>query len=158
MTNLTNKILAILNDIAGIQTVMFDNSHSANVRIDRNSTPAALLYTLPEWFLDIGHGSSKERAEIQVFFFDRVNFDSKAEDKLNTFENMGEISREFIYRLLNDSTIRVIDDEIKITACYGEFDAFVAGCTVNITIQMKQGECIYTEPAPEPENEDNGNN
>ena len=152
MTNLTNKILAILNDIAGIQTVMFDNSHSANVRIDRNSTPAALLYTLPEWFLDIGHGSSKERAEIQVFFFDRVNFDSKAEDKLNTFENMGEISREFIYRLLNDSTIRVIDDSVKITAAYGSFDSFVAGCVVNLTIEEKQGSCIWT---PEPETDEN---
>jgi hypothetical protein len=157
MTNLTNKVLAILNDIAGIQTVMFDNSHSTNVRIDRKPTPAALLYTLPEWFLDIGHGSSKERAEIQVFFFDRVNFDSKAEDKLNTFENMGEIAREFIYRLLNDNTVRVLDDTVKITATYGEFDSFVCGCTVNLTIEEKQGECLYTEPTTEP-NEDNEEN
>lgn len=158
MTNLTNKVLAILNDIAGIQTVIYDNGHSANVRIDRNSTPAALLYTLPDWKLDISHGNAIESAEIQVFFFERVSFDCKAEDKLTVFEDTELLAREFIYKLLNDNEIKVMDDEIKITACYGEFDAFVAGCTVNITIQMKQGECIYTEPAPEPENEDNGNN
>lgn len=155
MTNLINKVLDILNSTESIQTVLFDNGHSSNVRIDRKPTPAALLYTLPEWFLDIGQGSSKERAEIQVFFFERVNFDSKAEDKLNIFENMGEISREFIYRLLNDSTIRVIEDEIKITACYGEFDAFVAGCVVNITIEEKQGSCLYIEPEPTPEPDEN---
>ncbi len=70
MTNLINKVLDILNNIESIQTVLFDNGHSSNVRIDRKPCPAALLYTLPEWFLDIGHGSSKERAEIQVFFFE----------------------------------------------------------------------------------------
>lgn len=142
MTNLTNKILAILNDIAGIQTVMYDNSHSANVRIDRNATPAALLYTLPDWTINISKGTAREKADIQVFFFDRVNFDCKAEDKLQIFENMGEISREFIQRLLNDGSIRVLDDEIKITASYGSFDSFVAGCVVNITIEEKQGECL----------------
>lgn len=159
MTNLTNKVLAILNDIAGIQTVMFDNSHSTNVRIDRKLTPAALLYTLPDWNLDISHGTAKESADIQVFFFDRTRLDVKAEDKLDIFENMGEIAREFIYRLLNDNTVRVLDDTVKITATYGEFDSFVCGCTVNLTIEEKQGECLYTEPTPEPEpNEDNEEN
>lgn len=157
MTNLTNKVLAILNDIAGIQTVMFDNSHSTNVHIDRKPTPAALLYTLPDWNLDISHGTAKESADIQVFFFDRTGFDVKAEDKLDIFENMGETAREFIYRLLNDNTVRVLDNTVKITATYGEFDSFVCGCTVNLTIEEKQGECLYTEPTPEP-NEDNEEN
>lgn len=142
MTNLTNKVLAILNDIAGIQTVIYDNGHSANVRIDRNSTPAALLYTLPDWTLDISKGTAREKADIQVFFFDRVNFDSKAEDKLQIFENMNSLARDFIRELLSDSEIKVLDDEVKITATYGEFDAFVCGCVVNITIEEKQGECL----------------
>lgn len=142
MTNLTNKVLAILNDIAGIQTVIYDNGHSANVRIDRNSTPAALLYTLPDWKLDISKGTAREKADIQVFFFDRVNFDCKAEDKLQIFENMNSLARDFIRELLADSEIRVLDDEVNIKAVYGEFDAFVCGCVVNITIEEKQGECL----------------
>lgn len=145
MTNLINKVLDILNGMDGIQTVMFDNGSSSNVRIDRKPTPAALLYTLPDWTLDISHGNARESCEIQVFFFNRVDFDSKAENKLETFENMGEIAREFIYRLLNESTIRVLDDTIKITATYGSFDSFVAGCTVQITIEEKQGSCLYVE-------------
>lgn len=158
MTNLINKLLAILNDIAEIQTVMFDNGSSSNVRIDRRPTPAALLYTLPDWTINVSKGNAVEGAEIQVFFFDRVNFDSKAEDKLTVFEDTELLAREFIYRLLNDSTIRVLDDTIKITASYGSFDSFVAGCVVNLTIEEKQGSCIYMEPEHEPENEDNGNN
>ena len=157
MTNLINKILDILNDIDGIQTVMFDNGHSANVRIDRKQTPAALLYTLPEWTLDISHGTAKERADIQVFFFERVKFDSTAETKLDIFENTNLLAREFVSILLSDSTVRVLDDEIKVTACYGEFDAMVAGCTINLELEMKQGECLYTEPIPEPTPEDDDN-
>lgn len=158
MTNLINKVLAILNDIAEIQTVLYDNGSSSNVRIDRRPTPAALLYTLPDWTINVSKGNAVEGAEIQVFFFDRVNFDSKAEDKLTVFEETELLAREFIYRLLNDSTIRVLDDTIKITASYGSFDSFVAGCVVNLTIEEKQGSCIWSEPEPEPENEDNGNN
>ncbi len=142
MTNLINKVLDILNNIESIQTVLFDNGHSSNVRIDRNSTPAALLYTLPDWTLDISKGTAREKADIQVFFFDRVNFDSKAEDKLQIFENMNSLARDFISELLSDNEIRVLDDEVNIKAVYGEFDAFVCGCVVNITIEEKQGECL----------------
>jgi len=145
MTNLTNKVLAILNDIAGIQTVMFDNSHSTNVRIDRKPTPAALLYTLPDFKIEIGGGVAKERADIQVFFFDRVQFDSTAEAKLEIFENMGLFAREFIYRLLNEKSIIVLDDTVNITAAYGSFDSFVCGCTVQLTIEERQGSCIWSE-------------
>lgn len=152
MTNLISKILDILNDMTGIQTVMFDNGSSSNVRIDRKPTPAALLYTLPDWTLDISHGTAKERADIQVFFFERVDFDSKAESKLETFENTNSLAREFVNILLSDSTVKVLDDTIKITASYGSFDSFVAGCVVNITIEEKQGSCIWTpEPTTEPE-------
>ena len=158
MTNLINKVLDILDNIESIQTVLFDNGHSSNVRIDRKPTPAALLYTLPDWNLDISHGTTKESADIQVFFFDRTGLDVKAEDKLDIFENMGEIAREFIYRLLNDNTVRVLDDTVKITATYGEFDSFVCGCTVNLTIEEKQGECLYTEPEPTPESEETSEN
>lgn len=147
MTNFIYKLQAILNDIADLQTVMFDNGSSSNVRIDRRPTPAALLYTLPDWTINVSKGNAVESADIQVFFFDRVNFDSKAEDKLTVFEDTELLAREFIYRLLNDSTIRVLDDTIKITASYGSFDAFVAGCVVNLTIEEKQGSCIWT---PEP--------
>lgn len=144
MTNFIYKLQAILNDIADLQTVMFDNGSSSNVRIDRRPTPAALLYTLPDWTINVSKGNAVESADIQVFFFDRVNFDSKAEDKLTVFEDTELLAREFIYRLLNDSTIRVLDDTIKITASYGSFDAFVAGCVVNLTIEEKQGSCIWT--------------
>lgn len=142
MTNLTNKILNILQTIEGIQTVFYDNSHSANIRIDRNATPAALLYTLPDWTINIGKGVAKEKADIQVFFFDRVNFDSKAEDKLIVFENMNLLAREFIRKLLNDNELRVLNNEVNLTASYGKFDSFVAGCVVNIVIEEKQGGCL----------------
>lgn len=146
MTNLINKVLAILNDIAEIQTVLYDNSHSANVRIDRKPCPAALVYTLPDWTLDISKGNAKERAEIQVFFFKPASFDCKAEDKLSIIEDMNLIAREFIYDLLNDKTIKVIEDEVSLKAVFGEFDKFVVGVTLDITIEDRQGECIYTEP------------
>lgn len=142
MTNLISKILDILNGMTGIQTVIYDNGHSANVRIDRKPTPAALLYTLPDWTLDISKGTAKEKADIQVFFFERVDFDCKAEDKLQIFENTNSLAREFIRELLSDGDIRVLDDEVKITATYGQFDSFVAGCTVNITIEEKQPSCM----------------
>lgn len=148
MTNFIYKLQAILEDISDLQTVLYDNSSSANVRIDRKQTPAALIYTLPDWTINISKGNAVESAEIQVFFFERVNFDSTADTKLEIFENMGLLAREFIYRLLNDSTIRVLDDTIKITASYGSFDSFVAGCVVNLTIEEKQGSCIWT---PEPD-------
>lgn len=149
---LTQKVLAILNGmlppehpIEGVeylQTVIYDSSWSTNVRIDRRPTPAALLYLVTDWSWDISHGTSKEAAELEVFFFDRAKFDAKGEEKDVIVSKMETYARDFLSRVLADHSIKVVDDTIRLRSAYGQFDSFVVGVSVHIKLELKQGECI----------------
>lgn len=139
---LTDKILDILNSMDSIETVMYDSGFSANVRIDRKPTPAALLYLLTDWTLDISKGSAKEGAEIEVFFFERADFDQKGEEKDVIVSNMGAIARDFIAQLFLDKSISVKDNRILMRSSYGKFDAFCVGVSVHLTIEERQGSCL----------------
>jgi hypothetical protein len=139
---LVNKIRAILGSIDDINTVMYDSGWSANVRIDRNPAPYALLYLLSDWTLDISKGVAKEGADIQVFFFDKSNLDAKGEEKDLIVTQMELIAREFIRRVLADNTIIVAEDTIKLRSSWGQFDKFCVGVSVTMKIEDKQGGCI----------------
>ena len=149
---LTNKVLSILNSmlppetptegVEYLQTVLYDSAWSTNVRIDRRPTPAALLYLVTDWGLDIGSGTAKESAELEVFFFDRAKFDATGEEKDVIVSKMEKYAREFISLVLSDKSIRVLDDTVRLRSAYGQFDAFVVGVSVHLKLEVRQGECI----------------
>lgn len=139
---ITDKIRAILGQISGIETVMYDSGFSANVRTDRKPTPAALLYLLSDWNIDISSGTAKEEAKIEVFFFDRATLDQKGEEKDEIVSRMETLAREFIVSVLSDRSMIVKEDTIRLRSAYGKFDAFVVGVSVEMTLELKQGSCI----------------
>lgn len=139
---LTDKILAILREMNSVETVLYDSGFSANVRIDRKEGPYALLYLLTDWAIDVSKGTAKEAAEIEVFFFDKGNFDSTGEEKDVTVKAMSVIALEFVAKLMTDKTITVKDDTIKMRSTYGRYDKFCVGVSVHVNIEAKQGTCI----------------
>lgn len=156
--NLVDKILDTLEGINDINTVIYDNQFSSNLRIDRKPAPYAIMYLLTDWGLDISKGTSKEGADIQVFFCDTANFDAKGEEKDVIVNSMYSIAKQFIATLLEDNTIRVLDDSVRIRSSYGRYDKFVVGVSVQLRIEEKQGSCIYIpeiEPEPDENNEEN---
>ena len=153
---LVNKIRDILAQMPDIQTVIYDNQFSSNLRVDRSPAPYAILYLLSDWTVDISSGVAKEGAEVQVFFADRAKFDCKGEEKDIIVSQMELLAREFIGRVLAEKTIRVTDDTVKLRSSYGKFDAFVVGVSVMLKIEAKQGTCIddlIPTPTPNPPQE-----
>ena len=139
---ITDKIRAILEQMSGVETVLYDSAWSTNVRIDRRPTPAALLYMLSDWDIDISSGTAREEAQIQVFFFDRAKLDQTGEEKDLIVSQMETLAREFITIVLGDKSMIVKEDAIKLRSCMGRFDAFCVGVTVEMTLAMKHGSCI----------------
>ena len=150
---LVNKILSILNSmlppenpaegVEYLQTVMYDSGFSANVRIDRKPCPLALFYLLNDWNIDLSKTNAvKEQANIQIFFADVASFDAKGEDKDLIVSRMEAQAREFIRKVLADRSIVIVDDKIRIQSCYGKFDKFVVGVTVEMKIEERQPSCL----------------
>lgn len=149
--NLVNKVKTILAGMIPetppltdpyLKYVMYDSGWSANVRVDRNPTPAALLYLLSDWKLDVSTQTVKESANMQIFFFDVTNLDAKGEEKDLVVQRMETLAKEFIANILADKTIVIKSDKIKIESAYGRFDKFVCGVTVQLEIEERQPSCL----------------
>ena len=125
-----------------IKTVMFDTEYSANVRIDKKKTPAALFYSLPSFTVTGKNGLRKDSAEIEVFFFDRCTFAAKGETTKTVMDGVEPIALEFIARVMSEPTLVVENDNIEVVAAVGKFDANVAGWSVQMRITEKQGRCL----------------
>lgn len=152
-----DKVKTILNSITGLKTVLYQSGFSANVTLDRKETPAALLYLLTDFDIDIQHGTSKESAELEIFFCERTKFDITGDQKDTIINNCTALAKEFISKLLAEKTLYINQDSIHCKCSYGKFDTFVAGVSVELRIEERQGSCLYIEPEPEPD-EDNEEN
>lgn len=153
---LVNKIKSILESISGVKTVIYDSGFSANQRIDRKPTPAALLYLLTDWSIDVSKGTAKEAAEAEVFFFDASKLDATGEQKDITVNEMETLALEFIAKVMSEKSISVKDDTIRMRSTYGKFDKFCVGVSVHIKLEEKQGTCIddlIPTPTPNPPQE-----
>lgn len=137
-----DKVLDILNSINDIKTVIYDSGFSQNLRIDRKEDPFGLVFLLNNWQLDISSGIKKEKAEVEIFFAKRANFDATGEEKDVIVSEMEQIAENFIGKLLKDSDLNVIEDSINIQSCWGRFDAFLVGVSLRINLEEKQGSCI----------------
>ena len=125
-----------------LKYAMYDSGFSGNIRIDRNPTPAALFYLLSDWDLDITNATVKESANIEVFFFDVCDFNTTGEKKDIIIQNMEILAKDFISRILDDHTIRIVSDSIRIQSSYGKFDKFCVGVSVNLKIEERQASCL----------------
>ena len=155
---IVNKVKNILNSMTGLKTVLYQSGFSANVTLDRKETPAAVLYLLTDFDIDIQHGTSKESAELEIFFCDRTRFDITGDQKDAIINNCTDLAKEFISKLLAEKTLYINQDSIHCKCSYGKFDTFVAGVSIELRIEEKQGSCLYIEPEPEPEPEPNEDN
>lgn len=143
MNVIVDKVLQVLNSLNGVNTVMYDSGFSANVRIDRATPPFALLYLINQWNVDIAKTTSvKETANIQVFFFEPVNFGAKGEEKDIVVKKMYEIARDFIREMLEIKGLTINGTNVPISSSYGKFDKFCAGVVVELSLTEIQGKCL----------------
>ena len=148
---ITDKVLNILQSISGIKTVIHDNAFSTNVRLDRRLTPAAILFMLQEFTVNIKSGLRRDSVELEVLICDRVDLAAKGEVVDNTLNNLLPIVNDFIALVLDEKSWVVEGDTINIKVAYGKFDTNVCGYSIELKLTEKQGHCLeYTPPTPPP--------
>lgn len=143
--DLQDKILNILQSMSTgtdspLKTVIYGSAFDANVRLDRNPDPAAIVYLLQSWTLDTSRMLKRKRCDIAIYFCARYDFNAKGEVIKQTMDDIEPVVDEFISLLLSDSTIDVSD--IRSQASYGKFDCNTCGYTLTFSAEEKQGVCF----------------
>lgn len=140
-------ILDTLGEMSEIQTVIYENAFSANVILDRRPTPAAIVYTITDYTLDISKGLLRESAEASIFFCDimpKVN--SFSADTEPIIENMLELAKTFLRALiekLKENGLELDNATVDLKSTWGKFDKTVCGVSVSgLRIKNRQGKCL----------------
>ena len=139
---LINKILNILQSVDGIETVIHDTSFSANVRLDRENTPAAILYMLNEFSVDTTKGIRRESVDVEIFFCDRVDLAAKGEVVQQKLDTLLPYVNQFIASVLNERTLIVENETVNVKCAIGRFDCNVCGWSLELKLTERQGTCI----------------
>ena len=142
---ITDKILEILNTLASgsdpmLQTVIHANAFDSNVRLDRKATPAAILYMLNGWTMDVSTAFKRKSVDVEIFFCDRYDLNAKGEVIQQVLDSIEPICDEFISLVLDEHGWIVSD--VKAVTAYGKFDTNVCGYSIQMRLTDKQGVCL----------------
>ena len=139
---LTNKILNILNSITGIKTVLYESGAGTNLRLDRRETPAAILYMLQEYTIDLAKGIKREIVDVEVFVCDRCDLAAKGEVVQQKLDTLLPYVNQFVALLTSEKTLLLDGDNISVQMAYGKFDTNVCGYSLQFKVSERQGTCI----------------
>ena len=139
---LTNKILNILNSITGIKTVLYESGYGTNLRLDRRETPAAILYMLQEYTIDLAKGIKREIVDVEVFICDRCDLAAKGEVVQQKLDTLLPYVNQFVALLTSEKTLLLDGDSINVQMAYGKFDTNVCGYSLQFKVTERQGGCI----------------
>lgn len=142
---ITDKILEILNGMASgsspmLKTVMYESAFGSNVRLDRKETPAAILYLIEGFKVDVDRAFKHKIVDAEVFFCSRVDLNAKGEVIKGVMDSIEPLVDEFISQLLDEKSWNV--SNIKAQSAYGKFDCNVAGFSLSFTVEDRQGTCV----------------
>lgn len=128
-----------------IKSRVYQQVGKANVVMDNVTTPAAVMYCVSKWDIAIRSGVTREEATIGVGFVDRqpqLDFDGGMNDAIVAFCRAKAV--DFVSRVRALNTMTIIDDVVKCTTVFDEYDTNVTGVWVEFRIKENGGECLDT--------------
>lgn len=160
IVNTINNILdAMVEDTnCDLASYQYNNLAKGNVRLDNKlPSPTALFIQITDFKLDISLITQKEKCSVFISFLDKEKkIDSEAVDQDVIIDNMTDIAVDFLQRLKDNGSIRILNDDIKLKSVFFQSDSNRSGVTIELELEERQGQCI---PRPiEDEEEDDNNN
>lgn len=127
-----------------LQSWQYNNMSKANVRLDNKlPNPTALLVQIADWTINLKMATKREASEISVFFLDKEpKLDNEALYQDITVDNCSDMAIDFIKRVKNDTSLRIMEDTIKVKSVFYQSDSNRSGVCIQFRIEETQGECL----------------
>lgn len=127
-----------------LQSWQYNNMSKANQRLDNKlPNPTALLVQISDWTINLKMATKREASEISVFFLDKEpKLDNEALYQDITVDNCSDMAIDFIKRVKNDTSLRIMEDTIKVKSVFYQSDSNRSGVCIQFRIEETQGECL----------------
>lgn len=137
---LTNILQQMVEDTdCLLASWQYNNMSKANVRLDNKlPNPTALLVQISDWELNLKLNTKREGAEISIFFLEKEpKLDNEALYQDITVDNCSDMAIDFIKRVKNNPTLRILDETIKVKSVFYQSDSNRSGVCVQMRIETK---------------------
>lgn len=131
------KVRAIAKKMNGIG-YLFENWHTANVRIDSKMLPV-MLNVLPVTGTIRVDSQLRDYPNCLFAFMDKVELDANGDDANSVVERCKAYAEEFILRLNQSGMFEPISGEVRYSVFYDRLDVNVAGVTIEVTLRERSG-------------------
>lgn len=127
-----------------LKSFQYNDKPTANVKLDSKMEDiTAILFQITDFELQMNRLTVREKADINITFLQKESkLDAEGYEQDIIIDNTKDVAIDFIERLMDDKTLRILDDTIDVKSVYLRSDSNRTGVNVNLKIEQKQGECL----------------
>jgi len=127
-----------------LKSFQYNDKPTANVKLDSKMEDiTAILFQITDFELQTNRLTVREKADINISFLQKESkLDAEGYEQDIIIDNTKDAALDFVKRLMDDKTLRIIDDTIDVKSVYLRSDSNRTGVNINLKIEQKQGECL----------------
>ena len=127
-----------------LKSFQYNDKPTANVKLDSKMEDiTAILFQITDFELQMNRLTVREKADINITFLQKESkLDAEGYEQDIIIDNTKDAALDFVKRLMDDKTLRILDNTIDVKSVYLRSDSNRTGVNINLKIEQKQGECL----------------
>lgn len=137
-SSVERKIASVIEKMGNL-TYVFDNWHTANFRLDRESLPAVINVLPVSGVMNVTDRKLRDFPNCMLAFVDKADFDFDGKDNDEILERCKNLAMEFILTANASGLFEPISGDVRYSVLYDKLDVNVTGVVIELQLREKQG-------------------
>lgn len=137
-SSVERKIASVVETMGNL-TYVFDNWHTANFRLDKESLPAVINVLPVSGVMNVTDRKLRDFPNCMLAFVDKADFDFDGKDNDEILERCKNLAIEFILTANASRLFEPISGDVRYSVLYDKLDVNVTGVVIELQLREKQG-------------------
>ena len=137
-SSVERKIASVVETMGNL-TYVFDNWHTANFRLDKESLPAVINVLPVSGVMNVTDRKLRDVPNCMLAFVDKADFDFDGKDNDEILERCKNLAMEFILTANASGLFEPISGDVRYSVLYDKLDVNVTGVVIELQLREKQG-------------------
>lgn len=137
-SSVERKIASVIEKMGNL-TYVFDNWHTANFRLDKESLPAVINVLPVSGVMNVTDRKLRDFPNCMLAFVDKADFDFDGKDNDEILERCKNLAMEFILTANASGLFEPISGDVRYSVLYDKLDVNVTGVVIELQLREKQG-------------------
>ena len=137
-SSVERKIASVVETMGNL-TYVFDNWHTANFQLDKESLPAVINVLPVSGVMNVTDRKLRDFPNCMLAFVDKADFDFDGKDNDEILERCKNLAMEFILTANASGLFEPISGDVRYSVLYDKLDVNVTGVVIELQLREKQG-------------------